>query len=63
MSGTEKKDVSLFDIHAAYLAYPDPYKDPPICKFDHHALACYAKEHGKSVSELSMEEKLKFLKQ
>ena len=61
MSGIDKKTMNLADIQSEYLGFPNPYEDAPSCKYDHRALVAYAKKVGKSINDLSYDEKLAFL--
>ena len=61
MNGTDKKTMNLSDIQSEYLGYPDPYRNPPACKYDHRALVENAKKVGKSINDLSFEEKAHFI--
>ncbi|MBQ7079068.1 MAG: hypothetical protein IJM92_05245 [Fibrobacter sp.] len=61
MSGTDKKNAKIADVQGAYLGFPNPYKAPPACKYDHRALVEYAKKIGKSINELTFEEKAVFV--
>ncbi len=53
--------MNLADIQSEYLGFPNPYEDAPSCKYDHRALVAYAKKVGKSINDLSYDEKLAFL--
>ena len=44
-----------------FLGFPNPYKDAPSCRYDHRALVAYAQKVGKSINDLSYEEKLAFI--
>lgn len=61
MSGIDKKTMNLADIQSEYLGFPNPYKDAPPCRYDHRALVAYAQKVGKSINDLSYEEKLAFV--
>lgn len=61
MSGIDKKTMNLADIQSEYLDFPNPYKDAPSCRYDHRALVAYAQKVGKSINDLSYEEKLAFV--
>ena len=61
MSGIEKKTMNLADIQSEYWGFPNPYKDAPSCRYDHRALVAYAQKVGKSINDLSYEEKLAFI--
>lgn len=39
----------------------DPYKVAPPCRYDHRALVAYAEKVGKSINDLSIEEKSQFI--
>lgn len=43
------------------MASIDPYKVSPPCRYDHRALVAYAEQVGKSINDLSLEEKAQFI--
>lgn len=51
----------LADNHGEYVAGIDPYRVSPSCRYDHHALVAYAEKVGKSINDLSIEEKARFI--
>ena len=51
----------MADNHGEYVAGIDPYKVSPSCRYDHHALVAYAEKVGKSINDLSLEEKAQFI--
>jgi len=53
--------MNFADIQSEYLGFPNPYKDAPSCRYDHRALVAYAQKVGKSINDLSYEEKLAFI--
>ncbi len=61
MSGIDKRTINLADIQSEYLGFPHPYKETPSCRYDHRALVAYAQKVGKSINDLSYEEKLAFV--
>lgn len=60
MSGNEKT-MNLADNRAEYVAAPDPYKVSAYCRYNHRALVAYAEKIGKSINDLSYEEKARFI--
>lgn len=60
MSGNEKT-MNLADKHCEYVAGIAPYKVSPPCRYDHRALVAYAEKVGKSINNLSLEEKAQFI--
>ena len=44
-----------------YYFPPDPYRNPPECKYDLRALVQYARKNGKKIVDLSNEEVRAFL--
>ncbi len=60
MSGNEKT-MNLADNHGEYVVGIDPYKVSPPCRYDHRALVAYAEQVGKSINDLSLEEKSQFI--
>ena len=60
MSGNEKT-INLTDNHGEYVAGIDLYRASPPCRYDHRALVAYAEKVGKSINDLSLEEKAQFI--
>ena len=60
MSGTDKKTMNLSDVQSEYLGCPNPYRNPPACKYDHRALVEYAKKWG-SLSTICLLKKKRIL--